>query len=294
LPGERFAGVLFVILSKSSPPMSQSANTQPKPFCFVLMPFDSRFDDIYNLGIKETCDQAGAYCERVDEQFYQGTILDRIYNQIAKADFIVADMTGRNPNVFYEVGYAHALGKRTILLMKDASDIPFDLKHYPHVIYGDRIGVLRDGLRQRVEWCVNNPVETAGTGSVKIEIFLGDSNLSAGDVVKLCKKNEIAHAEITLFNASSITYPLGSFKVGILTPSTYSRARQQSIRTSRLPTGELIHMLPDFGPIFPQQYLTVNFSFDEYPAKDRADAMTIRLFTSAGTRDYKLGMRGET
>ena len=105
--------------------------TKPKKFCFILMPFDDEFKDIYELGIKQSCSDAGAYCERVDEQIYKESIIERIYNQISKADIVIADMTGRNPNVFYEVGYAHALGKTTILLTKDAADIPFDLKHYP-------------------------------------------------------------------------------------------------------------------------------------------------------------------
>ena len=72
---------------------------------------------------------------RVDEQIYQENMLSRIYNQISKADLIVADVTGKNPNVFYEVGYAHALGKKTILMTQDTDDIPFDLKHYPHIVY---------------------------------------------------------------------------------------------------------------------------------------------------------------
>ena len=67
------------------------------------MPFDASFDDVYDLGIKPAANSAGAYCERVDEQIFEGSILARVYNQIAKADLIVADMSGRNPNVFYEV-----------------------------------------------------------------------------------------------------------------------------------------------------------------------------------------------
>lgn len=82
----------------------------PKPFVFVLMPFSSDFDDAYKLGIKKACKEAGAYAERVDEQIFDEQILERVYNQIAKADLIISDMTGRNPNVFYETGYAHALG----------------------------------------------------------------------------------------------------------------------------------------------------------------------------------------
>src|ERR1041384_2230704 len=91
-------------------------NTRPKPFVFVLMPFASDFDDVYRLGIKPACEKAGAYAERVDEQLFQESILQRVYNQIAKADVIVSDMSGKNPNVFYETGYAHALGKPVILL----------------------------------------------------------------------------------------------------------------------------------------------------------------------------------
>src|SRR5579859_3658565 len=95
---------------------------QPKPFVFVLMPFDDKFADIYQFGIKAACADVGAYCERVDEQHFHESILERIYNQIAKADVIISDMTGRNPNVFYETGYAHALGKRVILLTQAAAD----------------------------------------------------------------------------------------------------------------------------------------------------------------------------
>jgi hypothetical protein len=106
-------------------------------FAFVLMPFDSKFDDVYKLGVQQTAKRFGISAERVDEQiFHKENILERIYNQITSADFIIADMTDRNPNVFYETGYAHAKGKTCLLLTSNADDIPFDLKHHRHVIYG--------------------------------------------------------------------------------------------------------------------------------------------------------------
>lgn len=129
-------------------------STQPKPFVFVLMPFESKFNDIYKFGIKGAADDVGAYAERVDEQIFTGGILDRIFNQISKADVIVADMTGRNPNVFYEVGYAHALGKVVLLLTQNADDIPFDLKHRPHTVYGGQIETLRTTLAPRLQWAI--------------------------------------------------------------------------------------------------------------------------------------------
>jgi len=75
-----------------------------------------------------------------------------IYRQIDIADFIIADLSGRNANVFYELGYAHAKEKICILLTKDASDIPFDLKHKRHIVYGDSITYLNDELEKNIEW----------------------------------------------------------------------------------------------------------------------------------------------
>lgn len=132
------------------------ADTAPKPFVFVLMPFAEEFDDVYQFGIKRACENVGTYAERVDEQLFEGGITGRVYNQISKADVIVADMTGRNANVFYEVGYAHALGKSVVLLSQDAADIPFDLKDYPHIVYRGKIHELLPELEKRVRWCVEH------------------------------------------------------------------------------------------------------------------------------------------
>ena len=126
-----------------------TADARPKPFVFVLMPFKDEFNDTYQLGIRAACEAAGAYCERVDEQVFDGSILQRIYNQIDKADIVIADMSGQSPNVFYETGYAHDLGKRVILLKQDTADIPFDLKQYPHIVYGGRIVQLKSGTGGR-------------------------------------------------------------------------------------------------------------------------------------------------
>lgn len=121
-------------------------------FAFVLMPFDSGFDDIYKFGIKETASSLGIRAERVDEQLYHEGILDRIYNQINLADIIIADMTGRNANVFYEVGYAHAKGKLCLHLTQEATDIPFDLQHHRHIVYGNSIAKLKSELAENLEW----------------------------------------------------------------------------------------------------------------------------------------------
>jgi hypothetical protein len=126
---------------------NRDVNMKKPLFAFVLMPFDQAFNDIYKLGIKQTVESVGMITERVDEQvFHDEKILERIYNLIDASDFIIADMSGRNPNVFYEVGYAHAKGKRCILLTSSADDIPFDLRHHRHIIYNDSITSLKENL----------------------------------------------------------------------------------------------------------------------------------------------------
>lgn len=132
---------------------------QDSLFAFVLMPFDTAFDDIYRLGIKETATSLGITAERVDEQKYHEGILERIYRQIEAADIIIADMSGKNPNVFYEVGYAHAKQKLRILLTAEADDIPFDLKHQRHVVYKNSIGQLRERLKPELEWAQSEVIK---------------------------------------------------------------------------------------------------------------------------------------
>ncbi len=139
-------------------------STLPKAFIFVLIPFGQDFDDIYKFGIKGAANEVGAYAERLDDQIFTEGMLDRIFNQISKADVIVADMTGRNPNVFYEVGYAHALGKIVLLLTQDSDDIPFDLKHRQHTVYSGSIDTLRSELVIKLQWAISESRKKLATG----------------------------------------------------------------------------------------------------------------------------------
>lgn len=150
-----------------------------KPFAFVLMPFSDDFADIYKLGIQETALECGIVAERVDEQIYSETMLERIYRQIETADFVIADMTGRNPNVFYEVGYAHALGKLVTLLTQSADDIPFDLKHHRHIVYGKSIQTLKASLTKEFEW-LRGEAEARKFKSFSVALTRKSGNLVKG------------------------------------------------------------------------------------------------------------------
>jgi nucleoside 2-deoxyribosyltransferase len=167
-------------------------------FAFVLMPFDKAFDDVYKMGIKETALSLEIKAERVDEQIFHEGILDRIYRQIDIADIIIADMTGQNANVFYEVGYAHAKDKLCILLTRNSDDIPFDLKHHRHIVYGSSISNLRDLLTKELTWA-KGEIENIKSSHIKVTLKSADGLLEKS---KWAAKGKVSF-KIDLLNNSS-------------------------------------------------------------------------------------------
>lgn len=226
-------------MAKKSAPnrSSTSPSTKPKPFCFVLMPFAPAFTDIYKQGIKPACIKAGAYCERVDEQHYEERMLDRIYNQIAKADIVVADMTGQNPNVFYETGYAHALGKRLIPITQVADDIPFDLKDYAHIVYGDdgeKISRLKSQLTAKVKWALSKPAVEKVTTLTDIELRLFECDILKNRRIELLRGNFRRELVFVVENTSLDMLDPEKFHFTLWLPD---KLRLHGFRGSELPEG---------------------------------------------------------
>jgi nucleoside 2-deoxyribosyltransferase len=106
-----------------------------QPKVFVIMPFDKEFDAIYEDLIKKPLIEAGYTVTRADSLLNQQNILQEIVRGVTTADLVVADLTANNPNVFYELGLAHALGIPTVLLAQSISDVPFDLRSYKVHVY---------------------------------------------------------------------------------------------------------------------------------------------------------------
>ena len=110
-------------------------NKQEGKMVFVIMPFFVTLLPIFEAHIKPVVNNLGYKCHRGDDLFTTNSVVEDIWQSIMQSSFIIANCTGRNPNVFYEIGIAHALGKETILLAESIEDIPFDLRHRRVVIY---------------------------------------------------------------------------------------------------------------------------------------------------------------
>ena len=103
---------------------------------FMLSPFAEPFNTIYNDHIKKTIATIQRLdILRADDIYGTQPIIEDIWKNINEAGIIIAELTGRNPNVFYEVGIAHTVGKEVILLSQNIEDIPFDLKHLRCILY---------------------------------------------------------------------------------------------------------------------------------------------------------------
>ncbi|GAA4879944.1 hypothetical protein [Ferrimonas pelagia] len=102
---------------------------------FVLMPFNKEMLPVYEHGIKPLVDSMGLICKRADDLYTSQSILADIWDEIQEAELIIADLTGKNPNVMYELGLCHVLWKKVILLSQGPDDIPFDLKQWRVIFY---------------------------------------------------------------------------------------------------------------------------------------------------------------
>lgn len=148
---------LFRVLLRHSSPRRK----QPKVFSLcdpeqiesvlvsAMMPFSPLFDQVYTA-LQEISEQYGLRCRRADDIWENPAVMQDVVSLIDKSRIVICDCTNRNPNVFYEVGIAHTLGREVILITQIESDIPFDLRHLRYITYLNSREGLQD-LKSKLE-----------------------------------------------------------------------------------------------------------------------------------------------
>ncbi|MFO1145550.1 MAG: M17 family peptidase N-terminal domain-containing protein [Rhodospirillales bacterium] len=116
-----------------------------KPHMFVAMPFREELEDIYEYGIQNAVRKAGFICERADLSAFTGDVVDWVKKRIRSASMLIADLTGANPNVYLELGYAWGVGVKTVLLTQEAEQLKFDVRGQRCLVY-KRIEDLEEKL----------------------------------------------------------------------------------------------------------------------------------------------------
>lgn len=132
--------------------------------CFVMQPFGGHLGTYYETIFKPAIEQAGLTPVRADDDiFATGKIMDQVWRGIRNASVLVAELTSKNPNVFYELGLAHALEKPVVLISSNQDDVPFDLRHIRAIFYDQKDPFwgqkLIDKIADNITSALTNPEE---------------------------------------------------------------------------------------------------------------------------------------
>jgi hypothetical protein len=127
---------------------------QGRPFrAFVVMQFSEAYNALYREVVMPVCELEGVQAIRADEVYGPGLIIQDIERQLIEAQIVIAEISPTNANVYYEVGYAHALKKQTILIADTTSKLPFDVSGFRTLFYENSIagkGKVEAGLRKHL------------------------------------------------------------------------------------------------------------------------------------------------
>jgi hypothetical protein len=133
------------------PPRMPAKPAEAKEHIFVAMPFgDDDLDDTYYLVTMPAIHSFGFLASRIDEETFTGDILEKITGKIAGARVVIADLTGANPNVYLEVGYAWGRSRRVILVAKEGTPLRFDVQSQRCIFYKNR-RQLQERLARELE-----------------------------------------------------------------------------------------------------------------------------------------------
>jgi hypothetical protein len=132
---------------KSLPKKRPAANTDE---CFTIMPFGGWFDQYYDAIFCPAIEDAGLMPKRADDLYRPSAIVHDIWNYTKRARLILADLSDKNPNVFYELGLAHAIAKPAILVTQSMDDVPFDLRALRVIEYNKNGAAWGEELKVKI------------------------------------------------------------------------------------------------------------------------------------------------
>lgn len=145
-PFNGFGGYGLYVQNDNETVLSDIVINRNNPKVFCIMKFEKDFEVLYKEVISPQCEKKGLRAIKADEIYASSSIIQDIIREISEAAIIIADITMDNPNVFYELGYAHALNKPTILLAdsEKREQLPFDVSGYRTIFYSNTIGGKRE------------------------------------------------------------------------------------------------------------------------------------------------------
>lgn len=225
--------------------------------CFVVMPFSENLSEIYERVLKPsvTSEPLLMRCIRGDEVYTDKPIMGDVWEFIQKAEIVIADLTGRNPNVLYELGLCHALWKKVVMIAQSIEDLPFDLRHFRAIIYKHTLRGA-DELRENLVSAIME-LRALPSASEGVEFLRDDpDSLKEFDGIRvIAKKDALSPTRIVIRRAhtTQIKYPTITISVSTINV-TEDGETEFSIgyimAGSRIPESLKIKL-------YPSQYITI-------------------------------------
>ncbi len=222
---------------------------------FVIMPFKPELKEVYEHIIKPAVEECGFTCIRADECSEGGNINRTIIEYLYKSDVVIADLTGLNPNVFYELGIAHSLGNKAVMITQNIEEVPFDVRNYQIIVYKQTIGGaagLKEDLIRKIrnldKWRTrpSNPVQdfkpvlsvkqVNRVNEIEKRVDTLETQLHSGISAKIRQEN-LANFEMLLSRIEKIEKMIGLKKseqkppgiIGKISPSLINAISQKRV-----------------------------------------------------------------
>jgi hypothetical protein len=211
--------------------------------CFTIMPFGGWFDTYYESIYVPAIEAAGLMPCRADDLYRPSTIIHDIWSYTQSAKLVLADLSGKNANVFYELGLAHALAKPAILVTESMDDVPFDLRALRVLEYNKNEARWGEVLQQKISAAIAE-VLAAPLQSV-LPAFLTVKPESKTKAVSEHEKQFLElKREIDLLRSEVAR---SRFRVPVRIPPNEARDRLETYIRRGMPDAEIVHRLERYG-----------------------------------------------
>jgi hypothetical protein len=195
----------------------KSQTSKSNHLCFVIMPFGGWFDKYYEEIFCPAIKNSGLVPKRADDLYRPSNIVQDIWAFTKKAKIILADLTNKNPNVFYELGLAHAATKPVILITQNIEDIPFDLRSLRIIEYDKNSPnwgtILQEDIKNAITETLESPNETIPSAFLEVSAPAATKAVTKKekDLVELKQKFELLERQVMKYVPTSRSFrPMNS------------------------------------------------------------------------------------
>jgi hypothetical protein len=214
------------------------------------MPFGGWLDDYYETIYRPAIEKAGLEPHRADDLYRPSTIVNDIWAYTSRAKLLLADLTGKNPNVFYELGLAHALAKPVILVAESMDDIPFDLRALRIIIYDKNDPRWGDLLQEKVEGAVREVLQSPQEAVLPAFLHVRESSDTVvtpreKDLIEIKQEIDLLKREMRLRSTSEDRpHPTPRMDLG---PVEAAKMIKNYVRLG-LPDKDIVELMVSLGP----------------------------------------------